>query len=738
VVAAVLQSGIVPIANFEQQKAGALTTPLILIVDDQETNRRVYTRLAATVEHARIESFALPEEALLWLARNEPDLIITDFRMPGLDGADFTKRVRATPFGADLPIVVVTVFQDRSFRLAALEAGATDFLLSPVDHVEFRTRVRNLLALRRQQQQLRLHASVLERELAESESSRERLLRDSREALAQVIDTVPAYISAADREGRCVFANAHLATALNTVPAKLVGREMAELLGPAGQRSRRADRFVLERGVAMPAYEEERSDSSGGRQVLLTAKAPLRDAAGRVVSVLSSSLDITARKLAEQRLNHLAHHDSLTSLPNRTLLTQRLAAAVGGEPRRGFALHFVDLDRFKAVNDVFGHQAGDELLRAMALRLSRLVRQCDLVARLGGDEFAILQADVASAEDAAAQADRIARAVSQPFTVRGRELTVGVSIGISVYPQHGDSGEGLLRAADLAMYQAKADGRGSFRFFDDEMDARARDRMRLETDLRAGLARGELVLHYQPQFCLTTQRVTGAEALLRWQPAGGPLISPADFLPLAEEAGLMGQITEWVLEAACRQGVAWREAGMPSLRIGVNISPSQLERLDLIPLVERTLAATGLRPHELDLELTEGALVRYGVGTGTNAALRRLRELGVYLSIDDFGTGYSALSYLKHLPVNRLKIDRSFIRGLAPNTPDAAIVRTIVQLGHSLSLQVSAEGVETPEEAAEVRASGCDEMQGYLVAKPMPAREVAAFVMAGAAATAMA
>jgi len=700
-----------------------------MIVDDQDTNRRVYSRLAATVEEARIQAFGFAEDALEWLERNEPDLIITDFRMPGLDGASFTRRVRAMPLGADLPIVVVTVFQDRSLRLAALEAGATDFLLSPVDHIEFRTRVRNLLALRRQQRILRDHALLLERELAESETSRERLLRDSHEALAQVIDTVPAYISAVDRDGRCVFANAHLAAALNTVPSRLVGQDMAGLLGARGQHSRRTDRVVFERGAALPAYEEECRREDGSRQVLLTAKAPLKDAGGAVVTVLSSSLDITARKLAEQRLHHLAHHDPLTNLPNRTLLAQRLEAAIQGKSAPGgFALHFIDLDRFKAINDVYGHQMGDELLREASLRLGELIRPPDMVARLGGDEFAIIQAGVDSADEATARAERVIQAVSQPFHVKGRDLSVGISVGISLYPRDGATGKDLLRSADLAMYQAKADGRGTFRFFDHGMDKRARDRMRRENALRAGIAGGELVLHYQPQVCLKTWRVVGSEALVRWQPPEGPMIPPAEFLPMAEESGLMAQISEWVLHEACRQGTLWRQAGLPPVRIGVNIPPAQLEWADLVPLVERTLASTGLSPQELDLELTEGALVRYRTGSITAATLHRLRELGVGLSIDDFGTGYSALSYLKHLPVDRLKIDRSFVKGLQPGTPDAAIVRTVVQLGHSLGLTVSAEGIETPEQAAEVRAAGCDEIQGYLVGKPMPAERFAAFL----------
>ncbi|MCR0985323.1 response regulator [Roseomonas populi] len=316
-----------------------MTTPHILIVDDQDTNRRVYSRLATNVEGARVESVAHPEEALLWLESHEPDLIITDFRMPGLDGAAFTRRVRAMPGCADLPIVVVTVFQDRTFRHAALEAGATDFLLSPVDHVEFRTRVRNLLLMRRQQQQLRRHAQMLEQELAESESSRERLVRDSREALAQVIDTVPAFITATDREGRCVFANAQVARELGTSPSEMVGRGLSALLGSAGRRSDNADRLVLERGISLPAFEEERSDAQGRRRVMLTTKAPLRDAAGQVTSVLTSSLDITDRKFAEERLREIEVRQTFLLYFNDELRPLRQAAQIQAEACRLLGEH---------------------------------------------------------------------------------------------------------------------------------------------------------------------------------------------------------------------------------------------------------------------------------------------------------------------------------------------------------------------------------------------------------------
>ncbi len=707
--------------------------PVVLILDDRVTNRSVYARLAASVdEGVQVEVFADPQAALDWLDDHAADLIITDYKMPRMDGAEFTREVRRRPSGSDVPIVVITVYNDRSFRLRALEAGATDFLLSPVDHFEFRTRARNLLALRQQQLLLRLHARSLEQELAVSERTREQLLRNSREALAQVIDTVPALISATDSDGRCVFVNALQAAAVESTPADLAGRDVADLMGPRrAEHSREADRIVFETNIAFPAYEEEVLDGKGGRRVLLTTKSPLRDEGGRVASVLTTSLDITDRKLAEERLLHLAQHDPLTGLPNRTFLSERLTKMLGRASRKDgkLALHFLDLDRFKAVNDVFGHPVGDRLLKAVAARLVETVRANDVVARLGGDEFALLQAGVADPTDAMTLAARVTEALAQPFIINGRELTISASIGITLHPRDGRSANELLRNADLAMYQAKAEGRHSYRFFDATLDARARTAMLLEADLRGAIARGELELYYQPQVCLRTGQVSGAEALLRWRRPGIGLLAPKDFLPVAEETGLIEPIGAWVLRTACDQAAAWHRAGYNSIRMSANLSPVQFRRQDMRALVEDTLRDSGLDPTMLELELTERSLLENTEEVA--AALRALRARGVRFAIDDFGTGYSALAYVKHFPVDRLKIDQSFVRNLKTDPADAAIVRAVIDLGHSLGLQVTAEGVESADQVAELMATGCDEIQGHYFSEALPAHEFAEFLQRG-------
>jgi len=706
---------------------------LIAILDDRVTNRNIFSRLAASLEEGvAVAAFGDPQEALEWLSEHPPDLVITDYKMPNLDGAEFTRRFRARPAGTDVPVIVITVYEDRSFRLRALEAGATDFLQSPVDHQEFLTRARNLLKLSRHQQLIKSRALTLERELEDSERSRQALLRDSRERMAQVIDTIPAMISAADRDGRCVFVNAYQAEFAALDPALCVGSDAAAMFEPSHQqRSHALDRLVFESGEPLPSFEEEITDRAGHSRVFLTTKSPLRDHARRVVSVLTTSLDITERKQAESRLRHMAHHDALTNLPNRAFLEQRLQRELA-RGRRGdgaFALHFLDLDRFKGVNDVLGHHLGDRLLQAVAKRLRETIRDSDTVARLGGDEFAILQTDVTRPGEAEALARHVLAVLAEPFHCDGQELSVTASIGITLHPADAAGVDELLRNADLAMYRAKAEGRNACRFYVADMKTRARESILLEADLRNGLLGRQFVLHYQPQVNLRTGRIVGAEALLRWQRPGRGLLKPADFLPLAEENGLIVPINAWVLREACARAVLWQKQGLPPLRWAVNFSPVQFRNQDVLQLVTDALEESGLDPAMLDLELTEGILVENADAAAQ--VLRELRAIGVGFSIDDFGTGYSSLSYVKNFPVDRIKIDQSFVRNLRSDPTDTAIVRAIITLGHSLNLAVIAEGVETFEQFTQLAAEGCDEIQGYYFSPALPIADFEELVQRG-------
>ncbi|GLK78433.1 two-component system response regulator [Methylopila turkensis] len=696
---------------------------LVVILDDRVTNRNIFAKLAASIEpDVEVRTFGGPHEALDWLSERTPDLVVTDYKMPEMDGAEFTRRFRELPNCADVPVVVLTVYEERSFRLSALEAGATDFLQSPVDHHEFLTRARNLLKMRRQQVLIASRAVQLERKLQSSERSREEALRDSSERLGQVIDTVPAMISAIDRSGRCIFVNAYQARIKGVEPQALLGRTAVEMFGPEhGGRSAALDRLIFESGAALPSFEEEIFTRAGERRHFLTTKAPLRDGAGEIVAVLTTSLDISDRKRAEGHLRHLAHHDALTDLPNRALLHERVRHEIAHARRNGrkFALLLFDLDRFKGINDVLGHHIGDRLLKAVADRLRVTLRDTDTASRLGGDEFAILQSDVTTLEDTIDLARRVREALTEPFRLDGEEITTSASIGIAMFPDHGFDFDELLKNADLAMYRAKASGRDGYRAFASDMDTSARAVTVLESDLRKALAREELVLHYQPQVALASGSIVGAEALVRWRRENGDLVSPGDFLPLAEECGLIAPISEWVLNEACAQAASWPQSGLPPLRIAVNLSASQFRRQNVEEVVLAALAASGLDPARLELELTETILLQDT--ERVVATLKALQSRGVTFSIDDFGTGYSSLAYVKSFPVDRLKIDKSFIHNLKTDANDAAIVRAIVNLGHSLDLDVIAEGVENAAQVAHLRAEGCDEVQGFYFGLPMPA-----------------
>ena len=704
--------------------------PLIVVLDDRATNRKIFSKLAASIESGvTVRSFGDPAELLVWLEHNTPDLIITDFKMPTMDGAEFIRQFRAQPNSGEIPVIVITIYEEREFRMRALEAGATDFLNSPVDEQEFVTRACNLLKLRKQQIQLASRAECLARELKDSERSREEALRDSSERLAQVIDTVPAIIRATDREGHILFINAYQAALFGIDPNEAIGCDMPPVLGEDHvRRSKTLDRKVIDTQAALPSFEEEIVDFSGTKRVFLTTKTPLRDCSNAVVGVLTSSLDITDRKRAEDHLFYMAHHDTLTALPNRALLSDRLRREIARTRRgdRPFALHLVDLDGFKDINDGLGHQVGDQFLVEVAGRLRSLVRETDTIARLGGDEFAILQTHVTQNVDAADIASRIIEAIGKPWLHAGERVTSSASIGIAIHPTDGADVVELLRNSDLAMYRAKHDGGNVFRFYASDMNRRARASLILDSDLREAIAKEQFVLHYQPQIALKTGQITGAEALLRWQHPGRGLIGPSEFLARAEVNGLIVPINEWALREACRQAKSWQRCGHPPIRIGVNLSSLQFFKQNVPLMVAKVLADTGFDPWLLDLELTESIVMHDAEAVAK--ALQLLRDIGVGISIDDFGTRYSTLTYVKNFPVDRLKIDQCFVRDITTNPSDAAIVRAIVSLGHSLDLEIVAEGVETIEQAALLRTEGCDEAQGFYFAEPMRPEQLIAFV----------
>jgi len=445
-----------------------------------------------------------------------------------------------------------------------------------------------------------------------------------------------------------------------------------------------------------------------------------------VNNYVASFSDITSRKAAEEEIKQLAFYDPLTQLPNRRLLQERLKHSIDVERRDGkrLALLMLDLDRFKAVNDSLGHLAGDELLQQVAVRISARLRDVDMVARLGGDEFVVLLEDIAHAEDAARVAAEIIFVLGKPFQLtQSNDVQIGASIGISLYPEHGASYEMLMDHADAALYQAKDQGRGCYAYFSEDQTLAARERIALETRLRRAIEQRELRVFYQPQVDIESGRIVGAEALVRWQDPIEGLIPPLRFIPIAEETGLILEIGAWVLRETCRQGRLWLDAGLPPLTLAVNVSPQQFRRGDISALVATALNETGFPAEYLELEMTESGLLENQ--DNVMALLNTLRSQGIRLAIDDFGTGFSSLAYLKHFPLDVLKIDKSFIDDIPNLQDDMEIAATIIAMGHILGFKVLAEGVETPEQLAFLREKKCDSYQGYIKSPPVPAKAFA-------------
>jgi diguanylate cyclase (GGDEF)-like protein/PAS domain S-box-containing protein len=556
-----------------------------------------------------------------------------------------------------------------------------------------------------------------------AEASQARRLNGQLELTGAMLSASPDLMLRIDRQGRVLAANAG-APGLLALPAKqMLGRSVGEVMPAAF-----ADPILKHIARTLDSRAMQSFEYQDGVQ----------DFEARVVicgadEVLAIVRDNTERKQLERQLAHQAFHDALTDLPNRTLFTDRLGHALVRAARRevSVAVLFLDLDRFKVVNDSLGHDVGDQLLAAVGSLLRGCVRRGDTVARLGGDEFTILLEDVATVADAAHVAERIMAAMQGPFQLAGQEICVSASIGIALSGGHATTPEDLLRDADAALYRSKNRGKARYEVFDASMQAHALERLQLENDLRHAIERGDLRVYYQPIVSLGSGHVVGAEALLRWQHPEHGFVPPGQFIPLAEESSLILPLSRWVLAEACRQAAAWqrRYPDAPPITVGVNLSVRQFQHPALVDEVAAVLRETGLDPHCLSLEITESMMME--TAEGTSVILRRLKELGVKLAIDDFGTGYSSLGYLKRFPVDMLKIDRTFVAGLGRDPEDSAIVHAVIRLAHTLGLEVTAEGIETADQADNLRATGCELGQGYLFARPLPADAVEA-VLRGA------
>lgn len=561
----------------------------------------------------------------------------------------------------------------------------------------------------------------------------DRQFRTERDLLDAFLEHIPDRVYFKDLDSRFLRISRSKATVCGLAdPAEAVGMTDADTFSSVhADEAFQDEQEIIRTGRSIVGKEEALIWPDGSESWALTTKVPLRNRWGQIIGTMGISHDITDRKQAEAQIRYMALHDALTGLPNRILLQDRLAQAIAlaSRNREQVAVLMLDLDHFKNINDSLGHYIGDRLLEAVSVRLKECLRKSDVVARFGGDEFVFCLPSVAATQDIERVAHKILATLTSPFQVEGHELQIGASIGICQYPIHGVSPEILLQSADAAMYEAKTKGPGGYCFFTPELSEDAKRRQKLERDLHKACAREEFVLHYQPQVSASSGRITGVEALLRWNhPEEGP-ISPNQFIPLLEELGLMVEVGNWVLKTACLQTVAWQKEGLPPVRMAVNVSAQQFHRGNIVSAVEAVLSETGLDPEWLELELTESLTL-----DETEATIRIMHELkriGVSLSLDDFGTGWSSLSYLRRFPLDRLKIDRSFMRDIESQPAAKAVVMSIMGLARNLGLSCIGEGVETHQQLEYLQKHMCPEIQGFLYSPAVPAVDCAQLMRSG-------
>jgi diguanylate cyclase (GGDEF)-like protein len=544
--------------------------------------------------------------------------------------------------------------------------------------------------------------------------------------LQTIMDNFPGGISVLDGDLRVTFSNCAARQFLDLPDSLFVdGPPLLEEIfrfnarrgeyGPGDVEQQVAERIALVKARKPHAFERQRPDG-----VTLEIRGIPVEGGGFVTTYM----DITERRRSEARIKYLATHDGLTGLPNRTMFAELLSGSIEAARRYGkkLAVLFIDLDRFKVINDTLGHADGDNLLLEIAGRLRQALRASDVVARLGGDEFVVMLPELTDEQEVAIVARKLLAAVMQPVMLRGQDCRVTASIGVAVYPEDGSDEQTLTKNADMAMYLAKDDGKNDFRRFSPGMKTQSIERLVLETNLRNALERDEFVLQYQPKIDLRTGQITGVEALLRWDQPDLGMLQPCQFIPLAEETGLIVPIGRWVLKMACEQHMAWCRDGLRPVSMAVNLSPRQFQHEQLLRDIDDTLATTGMPPELLELEITEG-MITQNMERAINL-LTEIKRRGVRLAMDDFGTGYSSMALIKRFPIDTLKIDRSFVRNLPNDTNDKAITDAIIGLGRALKLTIVAEGVETTEQEAFLRDHACDEMQGFLFSRPVSAESI--------------
>ena len=684
--------------------------PTVLLVDDTPENiRELVDALKDTYRITVANTGAKAVELVQGDA--SPDLVLLDILMPGMDGYEVCRRIKETPAGNRIPVIFVSAADAVRDKVKGFDYGGADYITKPFDIDEVRARVRTHLEL------ARLH-NFLEQLVAE----RTALLQKSEEKYHVLAEYSPNWEYWMAPDGTFLY--------VSPACIDVSGYTPQEFFSDAGLMERiiHPDDLYAWRAQSGKATDAEQSPlifrirAKDGRERWIEHICnPVFDAQGQFNGLRGSHRDISERRNAEERLQFFINRDPLTGLPNRTLFHELLSHAVqtAERNRSEFALLFIDLDNFKTINESLGHSLGDQLLIQAGKRLKSLFPDIDAIARIGGDEFNIILEQSIGMPWIDLVTQRVIDALGKPFELEGQSVYVGASVGIAVYPNDGRDVETLQSNADSALHQAKMQGRGTLRFFSSEMSSRAKARLSLEADLRHALDDGDLRLHYQPQADLISGKLVGVEVLVRWQHPERGTIPPCDFIPLAEESGFIIQLGEWILRTACRQFKQWIDSGFSMPSIAVNISAKQLNRGNLIGMVKDVLQETGVAAHQLELEITESCIMENR--EQSIKLLTDLKALGLNLSIDDFGTGYSSLAYLQELDVDKLKIDIAFVRNMTTNSSNASIVKAIIALGHSLGLEIIAEGVEDLGQARYLRALQCDVMQGYLLSKPLPA-----------------